>query len=206
MRLFLYVLLTYFSSPLNAYASYQAGDVVLLPINCYACKAIEKETGSPFAHSGLLVEEKGKLIVLEAWSKVEKTSFEDFMSRAKMGVKPLLIRSKELSRRFKSPADLSKLNKYLITSFNENYNGLKYDDDYVWDNKDEDGKELLYCSEMITKLLNEVLEVPMPTYTMTYTKARDFWVKYFKGPPPAGKPGNNPGSFLKSKLFFIVEP
>ncbi len=206
MRLFLYVLLAHFSSPVSAYASFQAGDIILLPIDCYACRAIEKETGSPYAHSGLLVEENGQLIVLEAWSKVEKTSFDDFMSRAKLGVTPLLIRSKELADKYQTAEDLTKLNSYLLSSFNKNYNGLKYDDDYVWDNKDENGKELLYCSEMITKLLNEILEHKMPTYTMTYTKARDFWLKYFKGPPPAGKPGNNPGSFLKSELFFIVEP
>ena len=85
MRLFLYVFLAYFSSTLNAYANFQPGDIILLPIDCYACKAIEKETGSPYAHSGLLVEENGQVIVLEAWSKVEKTSFEDFMGRAKLG-------------------------------------------------------------------------------------------------------------------------
>ena len=206
MRLLIYAFMAYFSTTLNAYASYHPGDIILLPIECYACKAIEKETGSPYAHSGLVIEDQGELVVLEAWSKVEKTSLSDFMDRAKFGVSPLLIRSKELERRFPDPEDLDTLNQILLSSFNDNFEGLKYDDEYLWNNKDENGQELLYCSEMITKLLNGILKNKMPTYTMTYTKARDFWVKYFKGPPPAGKPGNNPGSFLRSELFFIVEP
>ena len=193
------------SQTLEARDKLMAGDIILLPIDCYACKAIEKETGSPYAHSGLVVFENGYPIILEAWSKVEKTPLKDFIKRAKKGVSIKYIRSKEISKRYNSEHSRKELNQFILNFFEENYENLSYDNEYLWDNLDENGNEVLYCSEMITKLLNHVLKVKMPTYKMTYDIARDFWIKYFKGKIPQGKPGNNPGSFLKSGLFYTLD-
>ena len=98
----------------RAATDYRPGDIILLPVDCHACDAIELETGSPYAHAGLVVIESGKPIIIEAWSKVERTSLEDFLQRAKLGVSPLLIRAEELWLNYNSPARLAALNTKLI--------------------------------------------------------------------------------------------
>ena len=137
--------------------------------------------------------------------KGRKNSFKYIFSKVKEIPKPLLVRSKELSNKYVNKEDKISLNSFLLEYFEENYEGLEYDSEFLWNNYDKKGKEKLYCSEMITKLLNTKLESKMPTYPMTYDRAMDFWKTFFKTPIPEGKPGNNPGSFLKSGLFQIVE-
>ena len=141
MKFALYVILAGFISTSSLAANYQPGDIILLPIDCFACKAIEKETGSPYAHSGLVVIENGEPIVLEAWSKVEKTPLKSFMKRAKVGVSPKLIRSKELNKKYKSNLEKSQLNDFLLSYFQKNMENLEYDKEYLWNNFDKNGKE-----------------------------------------------------------------
>ena len=95
----------------------QTGDIILLPVKCKACKATEIETESPYAHSGLVVFENGKPIVLEAWSKVEKTPLNTFLARSKRFQKPLLVRSKELSNKYVNKEDKISLNSFLLEYF-----------------------------------------------------------------------------------------
>lgn len=88
--------------------------------------------------------------------------------------------------------------------FNDNFAGLKYDHDFIWNNLDENGNEMLYCSEMVTKLLRGFTGIEVGTRRMKFDKNRDQWIKYFRGNPPDGKIGNSPAVFEESELFYEV--
>lgn len=91
------------------------------------------------------------------------------------------------------------LNYYL-----SNFDGLKYDHDFIWNNFDENGNEKLYCSEMVTKFLSGFMNIELPMKRMTFDVNRDQWIRYFQGNPPDGKWGNAPADFEKSDLFYEV--
>ncbi|MFP5387094.1 MAG: hypothetical protein ACLGHN_13520, partial [Bacteriovoracia bacterium] len=84
------------------------------------------------------------------------------------------------------------------------FHGLEYDHDFLWNNLNENGYEKLYCSELITKLLQGFLGVEVGTRQMKFDKNREQWIRYFRGTPPDGKLGNSPAVFENSSLFFEV--
>jgi hypothetical protein len=83
--------------------------------------------------------------------------------------------------------------------------GRGFDDDYLWDNMDENGHELLYCSEMIQKTLNHVLEHPLRPVSLDYSRMWNFWSEYFDGRVPQGLPGNSPASLQASEMMLTIE-
>jgi hypothetical protein len=91
-----------------------------------------------------------------------------------------------------------------IAYYKDNFDGLLYDPEFIWNNFDEAGNEKLYCSEMVTKFLSGYLRIELPMKRMKFDINRDEWIKYFKGPPPDGKWGNAPADFEKSDLFYEV--
>jgi hypothetical protein len=84
------------------------------------------------------------------------------------------------------------------------FDGLKYDHDFLWNNLDENGEEKLYCSEMVTKLLQGFMGIEVGTRRMKFDRNRDQWIRYFRGNPPDGKIGNSPAVFEHSELFYVV--
>jgi hypothetical protein len=77
--------------------------------------------------------------------------------------------------------------------FDQKMNGLSFDPYYLWDNVDEKGNELIYCSEMVQKTLNSALSTPLPTTKMDFTPNWDYWYRYYNGNVPQGAAGNSPG-------------
>lgn len=178
----------------------KVGDILLQPLHCWTCMLIEQQENSIYSHMGLVIQTKPKVVVVEAIGKVRTTSLEEFKARTK--------KNHLLSvRRFKDERVVQYLQDHrqeLVQEFSLNYHGLEYDADFLWDNLSQDGQEKLYCSEMITKLLEGFLKIPLPIKKMNYTKNRELWIQYFKGSPPDGKWGNAPADFEKSKLFYEV--
>ena len=88
--------------------------------------------------------------------------------------------------------------------FDENMRGRGFDSQYLWDNYDEDGRELLYCSEMVQKTLNAALVQPLATVQMDFTKDWDYWSTYFHGRVPQGAQGNSPASLSRSAELTTI--
>lgn len=184
----------------------RVGDVILIDINCYLCKVIRSETNSAYSHSGLVVGEKnGEFLIAQSLGTTEVVTGTEFLSlkRQKSSVK--VIRSTELNNLFKYNkkefASRIRLMQYIY--FNK-YEGTKFDRDFLWNNS-KDGKELLYCAEMIVKLLNEVLNSKVVPGPMSFKKNWDYWLEYYKESfPPEGLPGVSPATFETDPHFETV--
>ena len=194
---FLLTLFTLFLSLNSQALNLNSGDLLLQSDNCYLCRVIEAEDQSPFSHIGLLVEDQGKWEVLESIGKVKRTPIEEFLKRRTPNTQTLVLRldDESLLRNVDS--------KKLLTQFELNYEGKHYDSSYLWDNKDELG-EMFYCSELIAKFLAPFMVIAIEPKPMHFMVNRDFWMKFFHGNPPDGKPGLSPGDFERSPLFKKV--
>jgi hypothetical protein len=188
----------------------QPGDVVLLALDCYICKAISKTTQSPFNHSGLVIDvaksgSMGDVTLAQSLGDTSTLALDDFLAQAKSGSRYAVLRPAELQRiRSSDPARYQNLIRRLKSYFDSQMLGRKFDDEYLWDNIDADGQELLYCSEMIQKTLNHILLNPIPPVGMDYLIMWDFWSDYFKGNVPQGELGNSPASLAASEQMVMI--
>jgi len=172
--------------------SLRAGDIILQPLKCYICSMIEQHENSSFSHMGLVVEANAQeVIIAEAWGVVRTIPLNDFLKKGDQTRPHVAIRSKE-----KGPFLLVEAVAPLL--------GAEYDHDFRWDNLGKDGREALYCSELITKLMNPFLKRTIPTKLMDYTENAEAWSRYFRGHVPQGLPGNSPGDFERSPLFYPI--
>jgi hypothetical protein len=122
---------------------------------------------------------------------VKVVTLSEFLGKGDKSRPHKLIRSREQAT-------------FLLREAIEPIIGAEYDHDFRWDNLGHDGREALYCSELVTKLLNPFLENDIPTKLMDYTQNAEAWSRYFRGNVPQGLPGNSPGDFERSSLFFEV--
>lgn len=180
--------------------SLKSGDIILISFNCYECRVIESETNSQFSHSGVIIlNSNNEIKVAQALGIVGMTSLQDFLKNKTPNTKAAIYRAKEIEANRNS-----EFNMNLLAYFNSNFLGLKFDSKYLWNNVDENGNELLYCSEFVAKFLDHFLSTTTIPYPLTYQKNYDYWFKYFKGRIPEGELGNSPQSIANDSRFFLV--
>ncbi|NBW82243.1 hypothetical protein EBR21_10870 [bacterium] len=179
-----------------------AGDVLLVPLNCYVCNAIESETGTPFSHSVVVAnttDDPTKRLVFEAWGEVKTTPYLEVAGRKQKNQKLFHLRPVEFENQ-KAP-DSRKINSI----FEQKFRGLPFDDEYLWNNADELGREKLYCSEFVIKFMNRLMKNQLNPSPMNFSKNLSFWKKYydqFHILPPTGLPGGSPATLYFSDLFL----
>ncbi len=175
------------------------GDIILQPLQCWTCHLIMAQEKSPFSHMGLVVSTRPEVLVAESLGSVKLTSLKEFLGRTKG--------QHHSVKRFKDASVVQYFRqheKQFLKFFQDHYEGLPYDPEFLWENVNGNGQEKLYCSEMIAKLLEEFLRIEMPLKKMKYDINREHWIEYFKGNPPDGKWGNAPADFERSLLFYEV--
>lgn len=165
------------------------GDVILQPMRCYLCRMIEMHEQSSFSHMGVVVEVNNEVWVGESLGVVKLITLSEFLAKGDHTRPHLVIRPKEQVT--------FRLKEAIVPLL-----GADYDHDFRWDNLGRDGREALYCSELVAKLLNLFLVKKLPTKIMDYTLNREAWERYFRGHVPDGVPGNSPGDFEKSQQFI----
>jgi hypothetical protein len=179
----------------------RAGDIILVPLNCYVCNAIESETGTPYSHAVVVantVESSKERFVFEAWGTTRQTPFTDILKRKQKNQPLFLLRPKNF-RTGRAPDD-SELSLY----FENNFAGLAFDDEYLWDNADAEQKEKLYCTEFVIKFINAFIKKSVQPQPMDFSKNAEFWKKYygqFSMSPPSGKSGASPATLYFSREF-----
>ena len=57
----------------------EVGDLILQPLHCSLCSAIEQETDSIYSHIGIIIQKK-PLLVAEAFEKVRIVSIKEFLN------------------------------------------------------------------------------------------------------------------------------
>lgn len=140
------------------------------------------------------------LHVIDALGTVKISSFDAFNSGTQKNQKISVLRL----RREDAVDFLQEQRLEFLAYYLNEFDGLKYDHDFLWNNLDENDEEKLYCSEMVTKLLQGFMGIDVGTRRMKFDKNREQWIKYFKGNPPDGKFGNSPAVFEQSELFYEV--
>lgn len=179
----------------------QSGDVLLLPMRCTLCQAIARETGSPYAHSGVLLQgPEGKWWVAQALGKVELISLDKFLSMAWPLGDYGHFRHHQLQ---KNP----QLAKGLWSIFKTSFEGAPFDHAFLWDNFNQLGQEEYYCSEFVAKFLNQILPAPIAPAIMDFSLEWEFWLKYFSHygvTVPQGKRGLAPADIEHSPDFMPV--
>ncbi len=185
----------------------RAGDVILIDLGCYVCRIISTTTGTPYNHSGLVLEvtASGGVLIAQSLTKTEVISIEKFLSQAKPKSLASVRRTRELDRLFAAdPESFQTRIGNMQSRFEESFNGRPFDDEFLWDNRDADGGEVLYCSEMVQKTLNQALKSELATIVMDYSSNWDFWTQYFKGKVPQGLEGNSPSSLAHAEELRTV--
>ncbi len=183
LKLFIPIILCFSAMGLEL----KAGDILLQPLHCRLCNLIEAETNSIYSHIGIVIDINDEVQVAEAFIKVRSVSLDEFMSKTQKRLKVKVVRPK-----FSTP-NIKDL-------FFKKFNNLSYDSDFLWGNINEKG-EMIYCSELIYKLLTPYsYNVPEPA-PMRYDVNPTLWDKFFKGNTPRGKLGISPGMF-DDEMFF----
>jgi uncharacterized protein YycO len=187
--------------PLRLWAfELKVGDVLLQPRDCWSCTLIEEQEGTIYSHMGMVIQVTPTLKVIDALGTVKVSDYVAFNSGTektqKISVRRLV--------NDKAVQHLQDNKEAFLLYFNTEFAGLKYDHDFLWNNLDENNEELLYCSEMITKLFQGFMGIEVGTRRMKFDKNRDQWIQYFHGNPPDGKIGNSPAVFEESEKFYEV--
>ncbi len=175
------------------------GDVLLQPLDCWSCDLIEDEEQSQYSHMGIVIS-LNPVIVADSRRKVEAQTLEAFNSITEQGqkIRVLRFRNEKIVNEFSANAE--KFQKL----FADEFSGLSYDHDFLWDNIDSEGNQSLYCSEMVAKLLHAFLGIDPIIKRMHFSRNRELWERYFRGNVPVGKWGNSPADFERSALFYVV--
>jgi hypothetical protein len=177
----------------------KVGDVLLQPRDCWSCTLIEEQENSIYSHMGMVLQ-ISPLMVIDALGTVKIQTFETFNAGTEKGQKIAVLRLRR-----DDAVEYLQTNRLEFMAYYLNYfDGLKYDHDFIWNNLDENGEEKLYCSEMVTKLLQGFMGIEVGTRRMKFDKNRDQWIRYFRGNPPDGKIGNSPAVFEHSEQFYFV--
>jgi hypothetical protein len=200
MKHFFLFLLILSSSFVRAETRLNVGDILLQPLSCWVCTLIENEEETIYSHMGVVLKTTPEIIIGEAWGSVKQTSLSEFKMKTEKGQKIKILR-------FQNEKIVSVLEQnapQFFSLYNEEFNGNKYDGEFLWHNFDDQGSEKLYCSEFVSKLFQAYLRIEMPIKRMHFDKYPDQWNKYFKGKVPRGEWGNSPGDFDRSELFHEI--
>ncbi|MCW1922963.1 YiiX/YebB-like N1pC/P60 family cysteine hydrolase [Luteolibacter arcticus] len=115
------------------------GDILFQGSAGQQADAIRGATNSPYTHCGVVFQENGSLMVLEAVQPVRVTTVAEFQKRSSPGTFH--------ARRLKSPPDAAALEK--AKAWGKRQLGLNYDARFQW------GDDKLYCSELVWKAYHE---------------------------------------------------
>lgn len=187
------------TSALWASPELKVGDILLQPLDCWTCNLIEAEEQSIYSHIGIVISDN-PLLIADSNGKVKKQTLEVFNSITEKGQKIRVLR-------FQNEKNVNELQDKAVDFlrlFNEEFEGLPYDKQFLWNNFDENGQQKLYCSEMIAKLLQAFLGIDPIIKRMHFSRYPELWARYFKGEPPVGQWGNAPADFERSHWFYVV--
>jgi len=188
--------------PLKLMASIElkVGDVLLQPLHCWSCSLIEAEEDTIYSHIGIVIAVLPEIRVAEAFGKVKNVSLEEFNKKTEKGQALRVLRFKN----DKLVDDMQVDQPRLMNIFSEDFEGLLYDAEFRWNNFDPNGRQKLYCSELVSKLLQAFKGLELPIKRMHFNQNRDAWRTFFKGNIPDNEWGNSPGDYERSDLFYAL--
>jgi hypothetical protein len=187
----LFVILAFTLISSQSWAGFQIGDLVFMHLSCYVCSLIEKTTGSPFSHVGIIDQDAaGHWVIMMAGDpKVSPVSLQYMMSR--LSIKPVVKRMRTLRGQ-----QLARTAAF----YARQYAGTPYDYNYIL------GTDRLYCSELIYfAFMNANGGRPVfPVKRMTFGAYAAQWTGVLGHPPPEGQLGLSPADIARSPLLETI--
>lgn len=141
--LVLALLLTGFATPAFSAVSLRDGDIIFHTSRSAQSAAIQRATGSPYSHMGVILFREGRPFVFEAIATVRHTPLEKWIARGDGG--RFVIRR---LKRGLMPAEIRNLHASA-----KSYDGKPYDLYFEW----TDAR--IYCSELVWKMYQEALGI-----------------------------------------------
>jgi cell wall-associated NlpC family hydrolase len=119
----------------TAHPTLHSADVVLQTSGSTRSMLIQRASGSPYSHVGLVeVDSTGAAFVIEAIAPVTRTPFDRWAARGK-GHRVTVLRARALD----------EATRAAVVKLATTWLGMPYDARYEWDD------EKLYCSELVVK-------------------------------------------------------
>lgn len=172
----------------------QTGDVLLQPLDCWSCSLIEAQEESIYSHIGVYLNIDGEDYVVEAYGSVRLVTLNEFMHKTQ----------KNSSVRVKRYVNSNSIEKETFKKVLLSFVGLPYDRYFLWNNS-IDGKEAIYCSELVYKTYIYFAQFSdLSTKVMKFDVNPLLWDRYFRDQTPRGKLGISPADFDTSKDFITM--
>ncbi|HSS76750.1 MAG TPA: YiiX family permuted papain-like enzyme [Thermoanaerobaculia bacterium] len=124
----------------------QDGDIIFQTSRSSQSVAVQRATGSPFSHMGLILFQHGKPYVFEAIARVQYTPLDRWIARG-IGGHFVVKRLKNAARALDAQA-VQKLRAATVQ-----FQGRPYDLTFEWSD------DRVYCSELVWKLYDRALGV-----------------------------------------------
>ncbi|MGE0407035.1 MAG: YiiX family permuted papain-like enzyme [Candidatus Korobacteraceae bacterium] len=122
------------------------GDIIFQTSRSAQSAAIQRATGSPYSHMGIILLQDGRPYVLEAATTVRYTPLESWISRGEGGT--YVIKRLKNASALLTPAAVQKLQAEAAR-----YRDKEYDLTFEWTDR------RIYCSELVWKMLKRGLGV-----------------------------------------------
>ena len=124
------------------------GDIIFQTSRSAQSLAIQRATGSPYSHMGLILFQNRRPMVLEAVSPVKYTPLEDWIARGEGG--HYVLKRLNNASVVLNPESVERIKRAAGKLL-----GRPYDLSFEWSD------DRMYCSEIVWKLFDRVLKVQL---------------------------------------------
>ncbi len=178
------------------HAQYREGDIIFQSSDSRQCQAVKLATHSDISHCGILLNEKGQWVVLEAVEPVQKIPLQKFISRG--------TGNHFTIKRLLSEKTLNEQQLELLRQAGEKFVGKHYDLLFNWSNTE------IYCSELVWKLYREagvMLCQPrkLKDFDLSNVLVKTMMKERYGEQIPFEEPVVAPSDIYQSSLLEIVE-
>lgn len=173
------------------------GDIIFHTSRSAQSEAIQKVTGSPYSHMGIVYVQQGRAFVFEAVEPVRSTPLDEWIARGVEG-KYVVKRLRDADRLL-SPEALARMK-----AVGETFRGRRYDLYFEWTD------ERTYCSELVWKIYRRALGIEvgelqrMSEFDLSDPLVRDKVQERWGGDPPADEVVISPEAIFRSDLLKTV--
>lgn len=187
------------TSALAAPPELRDGDIVFQMSQSAQSVAVQKATGSPYSHMGVVILRQGKPFVFEAEGKVQYTPLSRWVARGVDGhfVAKRLQDASEVLK----PAGVARLHKAA-----KQYEGRPYDPTFTWSD------DRLYCSELVWKIYQRGLGVrigdlqQVRAFKLSDPEVQRRLKERYGDKVPLDEPAISPGvMFASPRLVTVLE-
>jgi uncharacterized protein YycO len=186
-----------FSKKASQKTNLQFGDIIFQSSKSGQSHAIQLATGSKYSHVGILFQQKGEWIVLEAVQPVKLTPLSKWKKHGDDEAYEV--------KRLKNAEELITLEaKERMTSVGEYMLGKNYDIYFDWSDDE------IYCSELVWKIYNEALGVelgklrPLKDFNLESPIVRQIMKQRYGNDIPLDSKMISPGDMFDSEELEVV--